>query len=138
MQLYDQRVDDSQSEDQLIGNDVFFIAFDSAFKKQLRCNTVQHKSQRWRLEHKILTWSYLAGGYNIQIDRSLPCPQAHEEWLVTGELKTAHWYKNIHSVDLDEGNMIFTAISTTQACVTLPLKGFTYKVAFLTADHFGS
>lgn len=45
------------------------------------------------------------------------------------DLKSAQWSKNIRAVDLDEGNMIFTAIYTTLACVTLPLNGITHKVA---------
>lgn len=59
---------------------------------------------------------------------------------MTGDcvVKRAEWGKNIRAVDLDEGNMIFTAIYTRLACVTLPLNGITYKVAFLTPDQLES
>lgn len=47
--------------------------------------------------------------------------------------------KNIRGVvDVVEGNMLSAAIYTRLACVTLPLSGITYKVAFLTPtslDH---
>lgn len=50
----------------------------------------------------------------------------------------AEWNENIRDADLDERGMTFTAIYTRPACMTLPLSGIIYKVAFLTPDQCGS
>lgn len=68
--------------------------------------------------------------YFSRCTNSLPCLQSHE-WLLTCGENSSIKQKMIRSVDLDEENMISTAIYTRLACVTLPLNGITYKVAFL-------
>lgn len=47
--------------------------------------------------------------------------------------------KSIRTNDQHEANMaFFSALYTTLACVTLPLCGISYKVAFLFSQHFQS